>query len=285
MNIIKILIIIGLLFFAFYNPQDPEDKTSVEEKKEVAVQPEPKPVPARKRFFTTRNVPVVNNFDMKDAYGQIISRCRTPQLDNQRMTNAHESTHFIHSQLRNDDVLSRRVKTFPGAFYIFPDKSFHIEQPKFLRKEIERYIPASLRFSRFNTYFGRNKSWAEYPLYIIDEFVAYINGSIVALDDHKNGQRVDSLDPMVGPIEFAVYSVATCMAIKDLDPEYWNNQEFQDFMYDTMKKSESIFKAGRNIYPYKNQEEILTNLKTSPDAENIRAFMKEHFDSFFLSID
>ncbi len=276
------LIIILFLISIFGLPEFKKEEKNINKEidQEVVIKLE------REKYYKTNVLPIVNKFNTSDAYGNIIARCKQPSLDNgHRMTNAHETTHFIHSELRNYDVLSRKVSGLPAAFYIFPDKSFHSKQPKFARKEIEKYIPKSLRYSRFTTYFVNNRDWSDYPLYIIDEFVSYINGSIVALDDYNNKIPIQSTDPMVGPLEFAVYSVATCMAIRDKDPEYWNDLEFQDFMYDIIKKSESVFKAGRNIYPNNTQEEILRNLKTSPDAEPIRAFMKEYFDGFFLSID
>lgn len=237
----------------------------------------------KSRDYTTEELPSVSQPKNSDAFSIIISKTKRPFLGDGRITDAHETTHMIHAETRNHRVL-KGLSGLPASFYIFPDRVYNTLQPKFKKLEIARYVPNSLRASRFNLYIQNQKAWDDYPLYILDEHISYINGAIVAIEDNQRGIKAGSVDPIEGPLEFSIYTVATCMAIKDLQPEFWANTDFQNFIYAVIKKSEEVFKAGRILYPYERQESILRALQTSPDAEPIRAFLREHFDSFFLSI-
>lgn len=280
MYMLRVLLIIAILYYAFFR----------ESKVEKIVIPEPSIVVIEKdieikksRDYATETLPDATRPKGVDAFSTIIAKTNNPFLGDGRITDAHETTHMIHAELRNSRVLNGLVG-LPASFYIFPDRVYNTVQPKFKKMQIGNYVPQSLRFSRFDLYIRNQKNWAEDPLYIIDEHISYVNGAIVAIEDKSRGINTDSVDPVEGPLEFSVYTVATCLAIQDLDPEFWENEDFQNFIYNLIKKSEEIFKAGRAVYPFERQESILRALQTSSDSEPIREFLRKYCDGFFLSI-
>lgn len=237
----------------------------------------------KSRDYKLEELPSVIKPKGGDAFSIIISKTQKPFLGDGRVTDAHETTHMIQAEARNRRVING-LRGLPASFYIYPHSVYHTLQPRFKKSDIIKYVPNSLRASRFNLYLQGQQGWNDYPLYILDEHIAYVNGAIVAIEDKEMGIKGDSVNPIEGPLEFAIYTIATCMAAKDLHPEFWANEDFQNFIYAAIKKSEEVFKAGRKIYPFERQESILRALQTSPDAEPIRAFLREHLDSFFLSI-
>lgn len=280
MYIIRVLLIVAILYYAFFR-EGKVDKIVIPEPSIVVIE---KDVEIKKsRDYATEMLPDATRPKGSDAFSTIIAKTSNPFLGDGRITDAHETTHMIHAETRNSRVLNGLVG-LPASFYIFPDRVYNTVQPKFKKMQIGNYVPQSLRFSRFDLYIRNPKNWAEYPLYIIDEHISYINGAIVAIEDKSRGINTYSVDPIEGPLEFSIYTVATCLAIQDLDPEFWENEDFQNFIYDVIKKSEEIFKAGRTIYPFERQESILRALQTSSDSEPIREFLRKYCDGFFLSI-
>lgn len=280
----RYIIIILLLAIAFFSGDAKTQDTKPDEAPVPKIVVIENDVEIKKsRDYVTDELPSVSQPKSDDAFSIIISKTKQPFVGDGRITDAHETTHMIHAEVRNRRVI-KGLSGLPASFYIFPDRVYNSLQPRFKKSEIARYVPNSLRATRFNLYIQNQKAWDDYPLYILDEHIAYINGAIVAIEDKTKGVKTDNINPIEGPLEFSIYTIATCMAIKDLHPEFWKNEDFKNFIYAVIKKSEEVFKAGRILYPYERQESILRALQTSPDAEPIRAFLKEHFDSFFLSI-
>lgn len=257
---------------------------------EVKPQPQPKPVvvvptPAPKPVvdtFATIEVPVKNSRYKGDSlFDKIMSRHSQGYTGAGRTTNAHETVHFINSDIRNAQVRAGNGKA--TAFFIAPDRGFITREGQFRKSQINQFIPASLRASRFNLYLVQQREWDDRPLYIFDEWVAYIAGAQVGLDDNKRGiPKDDQIDVVEGSLEFSIYAVATCMAVKQYDPELWADKEFRAFVKHMLKNAESVFNEGRPIWKWQRQEGILKNLRTSQDAEPIRNFIKENFDGVFL---
>jgi hypothetical protein len=290
----RLVIGIFLIAIAFQKPDVVKVDTVVIKPKPVVVVPKPEPAPAPKpepkpqpkpvvvETFKTINITVKNNRYRGDSlFDKIMSRHATGYTGDGRTTNAHETVHFINSDIRNWEV--RQGNSKATGFFISPDRGFVTREPRFRKSQINRFVPASLRFSRFNLYLVQQVEWDDRPLYIFDEWVAYIAGGQVGVDDHKRGVPKDNtVDVVEGCIEFSVYSVATCMAIKEYDPELWADAEFKAFVKHMLKTSEATFNEGRTVWPWKRQEDILTNLRTSPDAQAMRDFIKENFDGVFL---
>lgn len=252
------------------------------EKDAPDVLPEPIPViipdePETK--FELLDFPKLNNKEPGDTlYAEIMNRTNRPWKSEKsfRSTEAHETVHGIHADLRNKNNGLR-------AFYVTPDKYFLIRDAKFPKSQIINYVPNTLKYDRFYNYVVKAPAWESSPLYIFDEWTAYINGAEVAVDDAKRGQKEsENYDTVMGSLEFSIYAVATCMAIVDNDPELWNDNEFREFVKLNIKRAEKVFNEGKEIFPYPTQNEMLDKLRNSQEAEPLRLFIQENLQGVFL---
>ena len=103
--------------------------------------------------------------------------CRMPPghvyRDNDLVTWAHETTHGINSRVRCE------VGGMVNAFYCLNGWVGIYREPNFRKSQVCAFVPANLRGLGWETYMAGASSWDDRPLYILDEWVAYINGAIV----------------------------------------------------------------------------------------------------------
>lgn len=282
---IRIILVALLLFIAFQgeaSPQPTPAPTPTPSPMPIPNPPVP-PDPVVFRAFSTKIVPKVKE-TYKDGslYSEVMNRHATGYVENSRTTSAHETAHFINSDLRN--AWFRQVGNNAAAFYIAPDKGFYTTQPSFRKNQIAAFVPNSLRFSRFPVYITGQTEWDDKPLYIFDEWTAYIIGGQVGIDDHKRSlPKSDQIDVVEGAMEFSIYAISTCMAIEKHDPKFWEDKEFRNFVYFLLHRSKDVFNEGKVIFPFKRQDGILENLKNSADAKPMRDFITKYFDGVFLN--
>jgi len=216
----------------------------------------------------------------KSYYGEILNRTDRVISGYDRGTNAHENIHMINSHYSNKTSGRKR------AFYITGEsRVFYTHQPKLFKNDVKSYVPKSVRGSRFQLYLEGSPAWNDTPTYIMDEWVAYIGGGMVAVEDHDNGINKDKSDRMCGPLEFSVYTIALCMAIEEKDNKFWQEEkDFRNFVGKMLVKAEDVFYKGRYIEDFRSsrQEGILKALRTSEDASRMRAFNRKWFGGAFL---
>lgn len=223
---------------------------------------------------------VVVRMPESTSYADVINHAKTPYLSSSRTTNAHESTHDI-----NND-LSGTTKWTKDGFYLMYGRGIILDRPKLKRLEINPFVPVSLRYTRYHMYLAHTKYGGESPLYLMDEWVAYTNGAIVALEDIESGKwendRIDTVEPC---LEFSIYTISLCMAIEHHDPNFWNdNVQFKNFVIWNLKRAENLFLKGRVLKEckFQRQEDMWHNLKVSKDSQIMRDFITKHFDGVFL---
>lgn len=220
------------------------------------------------------------------VYGDVISHSQEKPFGDHagRSTNAHETGHGIHSYLRNkySSELNKKV----NGFYCLQGRGSIVEEPKIRKNQVKRFVPASLRGYRYPLYLERQKEWDDTPLYIYDEWNAYVLGGKCCVDDMQNNKYTGgNVDGVSGCLEFSIYSTALCMAVKEYDPSYWeNNKQFRDFTIWNLRESYKTFMVGRVMDKFKwdKQDAMLKSLLTSSDAEPMRNFLKENLEGVWL---
>ena len=212
-------------------------------------------------------------------YGDIMAHATRKYSSGNRDTNAHETTHFINSDLRN------KTAAHDNAFYIGRNTAFFFIEPNVRKRDAIPYIPNCLRFSRFNLYMVNQTEWDMEPLYVLDEWTAYVNGGLVSYEDGLNGMTYSkNSDCLMGSMELGIYSVGVCMAIAEKDPQYWrDNLEFQEFVYWQLNRTYQLYLDGKSMYPWDKQERLLYNLRNNPECERMREFLWEWFDGVILT--
>lgn len=220
-------------------------------------------------------------------YADIINRSRNPVLQHDRDTNAHETTHMIQADLRNNKNRAVNYRQRFNSFYLIGGKGIDFPEPRMRKRDVVKYVPQVLREYRFPTYVSGQTAWDDTPLYLVDEWCAYMNGAEIAIEEYHSGRHDGTkYDAVKGVLEFSMYCTSLCMSIRDNDPEYWkNNVEFKEFMKRQLKRSYAIFNEGIKIDAFQGyrQNEYLERLRKDPSCESIRKFLTEEFDGTWLN--
>lgn len=228
-------------------------------------------------------VPLVANRVQEDSvYADIMNHSRNPFISKHgRMIDAHETVHDINSDIRN----SHGGAGYNG-FYVLEGRGTVLPEPKILKNDVIAYLPKNLRSWRFATYLDGQQAWNERPLYIVDEFSAYVADGIVGVDDVEGDRyRGGWTDGVSGCLDFSIFTTALAMAVYDKDPDYWQRvPEFRIFVKWLLELAYKTYKSGYKMkeFVWQTQEELHNELLHSPEAEPMRNFLKTHFGGVWL---
>lgn len=244
---------------------------------------EPVDEPSRVPEFVV--VPKFRNIGEQSVYGDVLSHSEEAPFGDQhgRSTNAHETGHGIHSYLRQKHrIQGKRV----NGFYVLEGRGVIIEEPNMRKSHINKFVPQNLRAYRFNLYLEKQVEWDDTPLYIYDEWNAYVLGGKCNVDDVENGRHKGQWsDGVSGCLEFSIYAIALCMAVKEHDPAYWeSNKQFRDFTIWNLRESQKTYMAGHTMKEFKwdKQDALLKELLHSSAAEPMRKFIAENLEGVWL---
>jgi hypothetical protein len=194
------------------------------------------------------------------------------------VTYGHETTHGINSHARNN--LNRTGRRANG-FYCMSDRVAIVIEPNIRKSAVAGFVPNSLRGSRFALYITGSPDWDDTPLYVFDEWVAYTNGSEVAMSLTREGLwRYGWRDAVAGSLEFTIYALATAMAVEAGDPAYFrDNAQFRAFVAWNAQRAMDLFRAGatNGNFQWAQQDQLLRSLQTSNDANAMREFARRVF--------
>lgn len=232
------------------------------------------------------DVPEVSQHIREDSlYADIMNRQSRPFTTHDRDTNAHETSHGIHSDLRNR--YSRQLGKKVNGFYVTGGKGVIIEEPGIRKSAVKPYLPQELRSYRYSTYISGQGAWDDVPLYLVDEWVAYVNGASVSVQDVQEGRHNGEwTDAVSGCLDFSIYCVALAMAVERGDPGYWeSNVQFRRFMDWHLRKAHRVFMSGRNMEQFRwdKQEKLLTSLRNSENGKPMREFLNRYFGGIWLN--
>jgi hypothetical protein len=250
-------------------------------------EPTPAPTPAPKPQATVKFEvinPVNQRYRGGSLYDKIMSRLERPFTQGSRATQAHETVHGINNKYRNQLFYKLMGQKNPRAndsmaLFVSPDKIFYSFKPATTKAEIARFVPKSLQFTTKYPLYVTNPNKMHQGAYdIFDEWTAYIVDAEVAMEDQKNGISLNGeVGQASGVLELGIYSTATLMATKEIEPEL---RPFFDFIYE---KADKVFKEGRKALPFSDQEKLLHLLRNSPDAQPMRDYLKKNFKGAFLN--
>lgn len=234
------------------------------------------------------HVPTFRKINEDSVYADVLSHSpKSPFGDHEgRATNTHETSHSVHNYLRN--LYSSDGKKRCG-FYVLDGKAVVLEEPGIRKSQVADFVPQSLRSYRFNLYLAGQMAWDELPLYVYDEWVAYVLGGMCNVQDVEAGRISGGwTDGVSGCLELSIYSVALSMAVKRHDPVYWESHpEFRLFTTWMLRRAQETYMMGHAMEEFKweDQDRLLKLLLTSPDAEAMRQFIRENLDGVWLDTD
>jgi hypothetical protein len=198
--------------------------------------------------------------------------------DSDPETAGHETTHGINAHIRNAHYdPNARV----NAFYVLGDKAALVLEPNIRKSDVAAYVPASLQGPRYATYVTGQTAWDDTPLYLWDEWDAYVNGAEVAIDQEQHGLwKQGWTDAVMGPLELCAYALAEGEAVKAKDPTYFaQNTQFRELMAWQLKRSMDRFRTGRAMtdFTWADQDAYYAKMQTSADAAAMRQFAHDTF--------
>ncbi len=198
--------------------------------------------------------------------------------DSDKVTHGHETTHGINSHLRNN---FNDTGQHANGFYVLGDKAAIVVEPDIWKHDVAQYVPSELRGPRFDLYITGSTAWDDTPLYVWDEWVAYTNGGEVGVNLVSSGLwSYGWRDAVMGQLEFTVYALALGMAVRDLDPTYFeNNTQFREFMAYNMKRAMDVFRQGRVMsdFAWDTQDAYYDTLRNSEAAADLVMFARTTF--------
>jgi hypothetical protein len=189
--------------------------------------------------------------DNKGIYQEVWSRCtpanrRTAQADNV-VTTCHEATHMLNSQIR-EKLGGGKL----NAFYVGKGKCFALPEPDCTLTQARQYV-TQFRNSTYQLYFVEQapdrsmfvRGWDSSPLYIFDEWSAYINGAqaakeLLGYDPHGTYDRARW---------FCHYADAVVECIKNHDPDYEHIKELESFVAYQKERTEQITEKSHGAGP------------------------------------
>lgn len=209
-------------------------------------------------------------------YADILNHTRDYEsfLDSGVMVDAHENLHGVNAQLISQYSVGRLV----AGFYVGENRACVLDHPAIRIEHAHEFVPPALREYRFPVYMiDKEKDWGDYPLYIYDEWVAYLMGARVGLDLVKAGEYQDGpTDGVFGCLELSIYSVAIAMATERYDPDYFErNEQFRAFTAWMLRESFDTFLRGRRLrmFRFDRQDDLYDTLCDSKEAKPMREFL------------
>ncbi len=250
---IQIILAISFLFPVGYKKnKKPPEKIRVE-------QNEPQWI----NYKSVRNKIKDNSF-----YADIVNHTHSNKnWGKDKLIAAHELTHVINADLGFEADIT--------GLYIGNNKAIKFKEPKAKLSKVANKVPKCLRGDRYNLYLIDQRVYYEdYPLYVCDEWTAYRNETLVAIEESKNLDY--KMDTAIACLEFSIFSMALCMTIKEDDPQWWkDNPDFKKFVAYYLKKSSETYKRSQLEPNLQWESDYLENIRTKPEAEVFRDFAKE----------
>jgi len=198
--------------------------------------------------------------------------------DRDPITHGHETSHGIHSDIRNHhNDTGKRV----NGFYMLRDRAVLVVEPNIRKSHAAPYIPAGLRGSRYDLYVTGSHAWDDTPLYLWDEWNAYVNGGEVGVDMVENGLwNRGWRDGVAGQLEFTVYAIALAMAVEERDPAYFaEHTQFLAFLAYNSRRAMEVYRVGAKMeaFSWDRQDAYYAKLTTGEAGRSIREFTDRIF--------
>jgi hypothetical protein len=282
--LIILLIIVKKPDSAVDQEEIPEETVIKEEeevkKPEVKIEPEWVVWNRVKEFHHPRFGKVLNDIESHIEDGH-------SYRDNRLMTWAHETTHGINNNIRNDH------DGFNG-FYVLNDRAILIQEPKVLLSQVASKIPEDLRGPSYNLYLVQQRwDWNERPLYLFDEWTAYTNGSACGIELNLAGWEFELMQAH----NFNIYCLYLMKEVKSLCPEYddrqmkaylqWNIERTFDLLNSHPRGASVVYIVSGLGHREEVHADSSVNFfdvagyidlfRVSASAEDLREFMRGYF--------
>lgn len=295
--VVLLLVFLAIIYFWPEKPKKQENKIKVlleKESPKLVLQNEP-------RWKKWNRIREVSDVDIGVVLGDLESHIGKDHQykDGNKITWAHEVSHGINALIRNQIY----NKDGCNGFYVLQDRSIKFREPSINIRDVAKVIPEKLRGPSFNLYLVEQlDKWNDKPLYIMDEWIAFTNGSEVGKELNFNGWYYELLQAH----NFNIYCMCLAMVI-ERDVSNYQDSEFKKFI---MWNIERVFRVtlpsdrdeidseppkklvgfnskmfcphcriegNNNKIDLKIIKDYIDNVRTLPEAESLRKFSRNYF--------
>jgi hypothetical protein len=176
---------------------------------------------------------------------------------------AHETVHGLNSRLRG------QVGPGVSPFYIGNGRYWIVANPKTTLTRVSQQIDPKWRRHIYDLYFRQQlPSWNDTPLYVLDEWTAYLSGAEVSRElwgyDATNtpDDRYAPADILSAQLMYR-YAEALVEAIKIDDPNYKDMENLTSFVNYNKQRTISLVKQRVPNKPYVPKREVITLATTA----------------------
>jgi hypothetical protein len=158
-----------------------------------------------------------------------------------------------------------------NCFYLLDSRVIISEEPPIAKSSILPHIPITLRGPRCKLYIEGQRSWEDTPLYVWDEWSAYLNGAATAWDlKQKRAYTEDGRDILMGVLEFLVYGTALMMKTAEVSPES-HRTLIGDFCV-LLKTSLTLYYKAVSAFPFPGQDKYFEAWRTGKAGKTLREY-------------
>jgi hypothetical protein len=222
-----------------------------------------KPVTTPEPVWTTFSPKTEVNRSLGDVLADIDAHMTPghPYREADRIGWGHETTHGIAS------LLARMYGSDNEGLYVLENRAVILKHPPITMRQVASNIPKSLHGMSYDLYLNfQTRQFNNQPLYIMEEWVCYANGSAVRAD-LKIQPRSETVQQM---LEFMNYSLCVLMTMQQnnvpIDPELKN------FVQWHCRRCSQLFDSNGRV-----RSDPWLRLIGSADAENLRVFCRGLF--------
>jgi hypothetical protein len=198
------------------------------------------------------------------------------------VTAGHEWTHFL------NEYLSLQCGSGVSAYYVLDNHYLTLSDPEGLRGKVPD-VPASLRGQLYQLYLVQNGGNARVdPLYLFDEWSAYLNDVTLAVDQLESGKPLNpfnhqAIQPQTAAnvLEFMFYGCAVGMAVKQYDPAYYASEpgrKLRAFVAYNAQRSIQVYRKALHRDELSGGDDrnvaLMRSFRSSGDTADMRAWVK-----------
>ena len=162
-----------------------------------------------------------------------------------------------------------------NGFYCLEDRAVVFAEPKITIAHVAAKVPVSLRGPSYQLYLvEQRKYWNDRPLYLVDEWVAYTNGTCTGQEIGEQGWYYELLQAH----NFSVYCAVMLSEVKQRQPDYdlgdlkefakWNIKRVHELTNRPLLPVKNAI--GQNATPYQRSQDYIALVQTAKDAEQFR---------------
>lgn len=194
-------------------------------------------------WHTLKPMRDVDAGQLGDVLADIESRMPSGHIyrDNDPITWAHETTHGINS----------RVRVFAGdgrnAFYCCRGDVFIVHEPRIRKRQVAEAVPPEFRGGVFNLYLAGQNEWDDQPLYLLDEWSAYVNGALCAIDLAKHGRRINAASEVEYALEFAGYATVMLHVVDRFDASFDDREALEHFVAWLLARTHAVAREAKEL--------------------------------------